>query len=59
MPAEQAIRSLTQALAENPATNVLVASEPAGNPVFQLLNLREDLADEFLSAARAHSPTMT
>jgi hypothetical protein len=52
MPADQALRSLAQALTNNPATSVLVAAEPDANIVIQRLNLRQELANEFLSAAQ-------
>jgi len=56
MPPQQAIQSLGQALANNPAVSVLVASEPAADLVLQRLNLRQDLSAEFLAAAQAANP---
>lgn len=56
MPQQEAIRSLSQALANNPALSVLLAAEPGGETVVQRLNLRQDLAAEFLSIARAATP---
>jgi hypothetical protein len=53
MPPKQAFRGLAQALAGTPAVNVLVAAEPNVDIVIQRLNLRQELAAEFLSAARA------
>lgn len=52
MPAEQAFQAIIQAVATNPAVNVLLASEPDDDVVIQRLNLRDDLAAEFLAAAR-------
>jgi hypothetical protein len=56
MPALQSLQSLPQALAGNPAVTVLVAAEPEENIVIQRLTLRQDLATEFLSAARDSVP---
>ena len=56
MPPEQAIQSLRQALNDNPATNVLVAAEPGGTAVFQRLNLRQELANEFRGTAQDAIP---
>ena len=56
MPPQQAIQTLPQAFAGNPAINVLVAAEPGEDMVFQRLNLRQDLAAEFLAAAQAAIP---
>jgi Domain of unknown function (DUF4868) len=56
MPPQQAIEGLRRALGRDSATNVVVASEPAGNLVFQRLNLRQDLANEFFSAAQEALP---
>jgi len=56
MPPQQAIQSLPEAFAGNPAVNVLVAAEPEAEVIIQRLNLRQDLAAEFLSAAQAASP---
>lgn len=56
MPPQQAIQSLGQALANNPAVSVLVASEPSADLVLQRLNLREDLSAEFLAATQAATP---
>ena len=52
MPPQQAIQSLAQAFADNPAVNVLVAAEPGGAVVLQRLNLRQELEAEFLAAAQ-------
>jgi len=52
MPPDQALRTLAQALTANPAVNVVVAAEPEEDVVIQRLNLRQDLAAEFLSAAQ-------
>jgi len=57
MPPAQALQSLAQALTENPTVNVLVAAEPDADVVIQRLNLRQDLAAEFLSTAQAAVPT--
>ncbi len=56
MPPQQAIESLPQAFAGNPAVNVLVAAEPNADVILQRLNLRRDLAAEFLAAAQAARP---
>src|SRR5712692_3895105 len=56
MPPQQAIQSLPEAFAGNPGINVLVAAEPGENVVIQRLNLRQDLAAEFLSAAQSANP---
>jgi hypothetical protein len=56
MPPQQAIQSLAQAFAGNPAVNVLVAAEPGGAVVLQQLNLRQDLEAEFLAAAQTANP---
>lgn len=56
MPAEQAIESLAQALTGTPAINVIVAAEPGVDVVIQRLNLRQELAAEFLSTAQTASP---
>jgi len=56
MPPEQAIQSLAQALTGDPAVSVLVAADPGADIVIQRLNLRQDLAAEFLSAAQMASP---
>lgn len=53
---QQAIQSLGQALANNPAVSVLVASEPAADLVLQRLNLRQDLSAEFLAVVQAANP---
>jgi hypothetical protein len=57
MPADQSLQSLSQALAGTPSVAVLVAAEPQGHVVLQRLNLREDLAAEFLSAAKNSVPS--
>jgi hypothetical protein len=58
MPAEQALERLSQALANNPAINVVVASEPdpEAGVVLQRLTLGVDLAAEFMESARAAVP---
>jgi hypothetical protein len=56
MPPQQAIQSLPEAFVGNPGINVLVAAEPGENVVIQRLNLRQDLAVEFLAAAQAARP---
>jgi Kiwa protein KwaB-like len=56
MPPDQALQGLAQALTGTPAVNVLVAAEPDVDVVIQRLNLRRDLATEFLSAAQASVP---
>jgi hypothetical protein len=56
MPPEQAIQSLAQALTDNAAINVLVASDNGGNVVLQRLNLSDELAAEFRSITQAASP---
>jgi hypothetical protein len=56
MPPEQALQSLARALAADPDISVLVAAAPDADVVVQRLNLRQDLAAEFRSAARAAVP---
>jgi hypothetical protein len=56
MPVDQSLQGLTQALTGTPSVTVLVAAEPEGNLVLQRLNLRRDLAGEFLSAAQDSVP---
>src|SRR5215472_4739849 len=56
MPPQQAIDALRLLLSGNPAVNVLVASEPGQATILQRLNLRQDLASEFRSAAQAAEP---
>lgn len=56
MPPQEVIQSLGPALANNPATSVLVAAEPEAETIMQRLNLRQDLAAEFLAVARAAVP---
>ena len=57
MPPQQAIQSMQQAFAANTAVNVLIAAaEPGADIMIQRLNLRQDLATEFLTAAQAASP---
>jgi hypothetical protein len=56
MPALQSLQGLRPALAGNPTVTVLVAAEPEENIVIQRLNLRQDLAAEFLSAAKDSVP---
>jgi hypothetical protein len=55
MPAQQAFENLAQAITGNPAVSVVVAAEPGVDVVLQRLNLRQDLAAEFLSVAQAAS----
>ncbi len=55
MPVEQAFENLRQAIANAPAVNVLLASEIREERTLQKLNLRADLAAEFLAAARQSS----
>jgi hypothetical protein len=57
MPPQEALNTLRPVLAGNPAVNVLVASEPGQGIIVQRLNLRQDLADEFRSAAQAAQPS--
>jgi hypothetical protein len=59
MPPEQVFQSLPQALLGAPAVTVLVAAEPDGHVVVQRLNLRRDLATEFLSVAKDSVPAAT
>ena len=56
MPPQQAIQSLPQAFAGNPAVNVLLAAEPDVDVILQRLNLRQDLAAEFLATAQEARP---
>lgn len=56
MPPLQSLQSLLPALTGNPTVTVLVAAEPEENIVIQRLNLRQDLAAEFLSAAKDSVP---
>jgi Domain of unknown function (DUF4868) len=56
MPALQSLQSLPPVLNGNPTVTVLVAAEPEGNIVIQRLNLRQDLATEFLAAAKDSVP---
>jgi len=56
MPADQALQSLPAAFTAGPAVSVLIAAEPEENVVIQRLNLRQDLAAEFLSAAKDSVP---
>jgi len=56
MPPDQALQSLRQTLIGDPAVTVLVAAEPEEEVVLQRLNLRRELAAEFLSAARDSVP---
>ncbi|HKZ02317.1 MAG TPA: Kiwa anti-phage protein KwaB-like domain-containing protein [Pyrinomonadaceae bacterium] len=57
MPANQAIQSLVQSLTGDPGVTVLVAAEPEETIVIQRLSLRQDLAAEFLSAAKDSVPS--
>jgi Kiwa KwaB-like protein len=56
MPPLEALRSLRDAIADNPTVGVLLASEPAQQVVLQRLNLRQELAAEFVSTARDAVP---
>ena len=56
MPPLQSLQSLLPALTGNPTVTVLVAAEPEENIVIQRLNLRQDLAADFLSAAKDSVP---
>jgi hypothetical protein len=56
MPPEQVIESLAQALTGDPSVSVLVAAKPGADVIMQRLNLRQDLAAEFLSAAQGATP---
>lgn len=56
MPPLQSLQSLVPVLTGNPTVTVLVAAEPEENIVIQRLNLRQDLAAEFLSAAKDSVP---
>lgn len=56
MPPLQSLQSLLPALTGNPTVTVLVAAEPEESIVIQRLNLRQDLAAEFLSAAKDSAP---
>jgi hypothetical protein len=56
MPALDALQGLAQALTGNPTVTVLVAAEPEDAVVIQRLNLRQDLAADFLSAAKDSVP---
>jgi hypothetical protein len=56
MPPQQALQSLPQVFAGNPAVNVLVAAEPDTDVVLQRVNLRQNLAAEFLAVAQAAQP---
>lgn len=58
MPAKQSLERLTRSLANNPVINVLLASapDPGEGIVIERLNLRQDLANEFRSAAQDTVP---
>src|SRR5260370_18171541 len=56
MPADQALRSLAQALSGEASVSVVVVAEPEDTVVIQRLSLRQDLAAEFLSAAKDSFP---
>jgi hypothetical protein len=56
MPALESLQNLPQALTGDPTVTVLVAAEPGESIVLQRLNLRDDLAAEFLSAAKDSVP---
>jgi Domain of unknown function (DUF4868) len=56
MPPEQAIAGLKKAMEQNPATNVIVVSEPEDGLRIQRLNLHEELAQEFFATAQEALP---
>jgi hypothetical protein len=56
MPALQSLQTLPPVLTANSTVTVLVAAKPEDNIVIQRLNLRQDLAAEFLSAAKDSVP---
>jgi len=56
MLAREALESLRLVLSENPTVNVLVAAKPKADLLVQRLNLSQELAGEFLSAARLAEP---
>src|SRR5260370_788260 len=56
MPPPQATQTLPAALDGNPARNALAAARPEPAVVIPGLNVRQDLAAEFLSAAQAAKP---
>lgn len=60
MPVQQALERLSRAVADNPPVNVVVASEPTPNAgiLIQRLNLRQDLAAEFLATAQSAVPVL-
>lgn len=59
MPALQSLQTLPSVLTVNSTVTVLVAAKPEENIVIQRLNLRQDLAAEFLSAAKDSVPPQT
>lgn len=56
MPPLEVLQSLGPALSNNPAINVLVAADPEADLIIQRLNLRQELAAEFLSVSQAATP---
>ncbi len=56
MAALESLQDLDQALTGDPTVTVLVAAEPEESIVLQRLNLRDDLAAEFLTAAKESVP---
>jgi len=58
MPADRSLQQLSTVLSADPAISVLVASEPEvdADAVIQRLNLAQDLAADFLTAARKAVP---
>ncbi len=56
MPPGQALETLREALADKAAVTVLLAAEPMDEVVLQRLNLSDDLARDFLSAAKDSVP---
>lgn len=56
MPAQEVLRSLPQAFDGPPGVSVMVVAEPEDTLVVQRLGLRQDLANEFLSAAQQARP---
>lgn len=60
MPAEQALQRLSQVLGNNPAANVVIASDPDPETgvVLQRLTLRQELAGEFLTTTQNAVPAI-
>jgi len=61
VPADRSLRQLSNVLNGNPTTAVVIASEPDvdAGVVIQRLNLTDDLAEDFLTAARKAVPPET